>query len=211
MSGPTPPPPPWQSSGPVGPPPSGDGLWKRVVPAVLGVLVLVAAVVVIVAVLSQRADDAEDADGDGASSGTTSAAGDDDERSEGPPTDASEDEYCDVVLSLDPAFDDLDEDEVDLSGPIADLEDVGTPADIPDDARAGFEAYLDALREADGGTQDEGDDVFDALEEDDEFVAWVEYTESTCDLDGSEGDPDPDETRGPGVGGGIGGEIGGDR
>lgn len=206
MSGSTPPPaaPPPGWSGPPGPPgpfgspppgpPSSRGArWKRIVPAVLGVLVLVAAVVVIVVVLSQQADerdrDERDDPGSGESGGSEEGAG------------TSDGDYCAAIDELERAFDDVDPADVDLADTIELLEETGVPDDAPDGVRAGFEDYVDALRTIDGGPLDEGDEEIDRLEGEEDFQAWVEWTEETCEIDGG-GDPtdSPD-------GGGIGSEL----
>lgn len=85
---------------------------------------------------------------------TTACGGDD-----GAPTDASEKEFCDTQSSLiaDLMPDDMTNPEVpsneDMAEAVkswgADLEKVGTPENIPDDARAGFEAVVEQAREID--------------------------------------------------------------
>lgn len=98
----------------------------------------------------------------------------------GAPTDASEEDFC---SSIEEAFTSLgeeaDADEVDFSDAIETLEDTGTPEDIPDDAREGYEAFLDALKEADGKTQEEVEDLDDPTEGD-EGEAFGTYYVETC-------------------------------
>ena len=88
----------------------------------------------------------------------------------GAPTDASEDEFCTAQTSL---LEDLVPDDPEATGLpsgedvaaavedwVAELEDVGTPEAIPDEARAGFEAMVEEARDVDAADFD-----FDALEE----------------------------------------------
>ena len=77
----------------------------------------------------------------------------------GAPTDASEKEFCDTQSSLieDLMPEDMTNPEVpsneDMAKAVknwgAELEEVGTPENIPDDARAGFEAVVEQAREID--------------------------------------------------------------
>ena len=108
----------------------------------------------------------------------------------GPPTDASVEDYCDAVND-DSAFDDLDadsdeEDFVKALQEFADnLEEVGTPEDIPDDAREGFEISLetvDDLEADDLDLEDPNSSIEDKLSDDekDKVDAYEEYESETC-------------------------------
>lgn len=82
-----------------------------------------------------------------------------------PPDDASKGDFCDgVAKAFDQDFEsDPTEDQFnDFKDDVADLGDIGTPENIPDDARDGFEAFVDAVDELDY------DDVKDA-DEDENF------------------------------------------
>ena len=120
----------------------------------------------------------------------------------GPPDDASKDEFCGVIN--DPKyFEDLDEnsDEQDYLDAVQeladDLRDVGTPDDISDDAREGFEIQLDAVDELEAEDINfEGDE--DPLQEglsDDEkekVDAYTEYEDKTCPDETDVGTPEDD-------------------
>ena len=77
----------------------------------------------------------------------------------GAPTDASEKDFCDTQSSLlgDLLPDDMTNPEVPTNDEMAkavkdwgkELEEVGTPEDIPEDARAGFEAVVKQTKEID--------------------------------------------------------------
>ncbi len=99
----------------------------------------------------------------------------------GAPTDASESEFCDSMQSADESIleqSEKDGDEkVDFGDAIDELEKTGTPENIPDDAREGFESLIDAMKDLDGDTVDEVSDNNDELDGDDEFSDY--YTE-TC-------------------------------
>lgn len=75
------------------------------------------------------------------------------------PTDASKDEFCTVINGLDTS---------DPEGFVDDLVEVGTPSDIPDEAREGFEVMVD------NATSDE---ISDSKQEKvSTFVAWFTTT-----------------------------------
>lgn len=126
----------------------------------------------------------------------------------GAPSDASVDEFCEVVTGTadDEAFSKAVADEdwdklADLIKEQADnVEEVGTPEDIPDDAREGYEIQLDAAKDVDpddiekafkeGG---EGEDPFTAdLDKDEKkkLEAYTSYQAKTCS--GADA-PDTDE------------------
>lgn len=100
-----------------------------------------------------------------------------------PPTDASEEDFC---SSIDTAFEDIaaegekeGDDEIDVSGAIEELESTGTPEDIPEDARSGYEAFIEALNDVNGETVDDAEDIDDPTEGDDGEAFGTYYAE-TC-------------------------------
>jgi hypothetical protein len=109
----------------------------------------------------------------------------------GPPTDASVKDYC-AAVNDDSDFEDFGEDSteedfVDALQSFADrLEKVGTPEDIPDDAREGFEISLDAVEDLDPDDIDLKNLDDSALEDDlsddekDKLDAYNEYENKTC-------------------------------
>lgn len=105
------------------------------------------------------------------------------------PTDASEDEFC---SSIESAFTTIgeqgteDDDEIDISDAIDELEETGTPEDIPDDARTGYENFLDALNEADGKTIEEAGDLEDPTDDDDGEAFYTYYVETCGGATGAE-------------------------
>ncbi|MBC2932226.1 hypothetical protein [Nocardioides sp. zg-1228] len=114
-----------------------------------------------------------------------------------PPTDADEDRFCDTADSLmsgllpeDPTDSELPRDE-DMARAVRDwgarMEEVGTPAGIPDEARKGFEAVveqakgmdasdfsLETLRELEGGGADSSEQVQAQTD------AFGDYLAETC-------------------------------
>ena len=88
----------------------------------------------------------------------------------GPPTDASEEDFVDA-----------------LKEQAENIEEVGTPEDIPDDARKGFELSLDAVNDLDADDIDlENLDEFDfeedlSDEEKEQIDAYDKYESETCD------------------------------
>ncbi|WP_435768975.1 hypothetical protein [Nocardioides sp. SYSU DS0651] len=114
----------------------------------------------------------------------------------GAPTDASKEDFCAVVDSASTdeefgeAFADEDYDKIAelLQEQAEEVEEVGTPEDIPDDAREGFEITVEAAKEV------SGDDIEKAFKEEDENLglefsddeqkkveAYDEYETETCD------------------------------
>ena len=92
----------------------------------------------------------------------------------GPPTDASEDEFCEVVLE-EPG------DDVDAVHDWADkLEETGTPEDIPDDARNGFELLVDFAKDVDEDDIDNFEEGDFSDDEQKDFAAYSEYLTETC-------------------------------
>lgn len=93
------------------------------------------------------------------------------------PQDASPEDFCRVYADIeDSGGDDLDaaKDAVDR------LVEVGTPEDIPDDARSGFETLGELVRQAD--EQDDletlGADLGEQVQSD--FLAFIGYVTQTC-------------------------------
>ncbi|KRC53168.1 MULTISPECIES: hypothetical protein [unclassified Nocardioides] len=113
----------------------------------------------------------------------------------GAPTDASKDDYCKAVNSFE-GNDDLikavtDEDwdkAADLvKDAVGEIEDVGTPEDIPDDAREGFEIQIDAAEGISGDDFEKAmkdqEDPFEAGLSGDEkkkVEAYNDYENETC-------------------------------
>lgn len=94
----------------------------------------------------------------------------------GAPTDASAEEFCGTGDELSGLFDDIAEDDyegfVDAAGQAADkFEEVGTPEDISDEAREGFETLIEALGSLDAG------------EVEDSVTELTENAESAGDID----------------------------
>lgn len=110
------------------------------------------------------------------------------------PTDASVEDFCKAQMSI---FEDVD---IDMSDPeatptgeeIADalhgwadrISEVGTPEDIPDDARSGFEAIIDQVNDLDADDIDPedpsgfADDLSDEAEE--EVDDYSDYVSEQC-------------------------------
>ena len=124
----------------------------------------------------------------------------------GAPTDASEEDYCASYQSL---FDDMstmaDATDEEIIAQIKDrattMEETGTPEDMPEDARAGFETTVSLINDLDDDAQQED---FEKIDEDltDEETAQVDefdtYTTDTCGspLDNMEVPKIPTETPG---------------
>jgi hypothetical protein len=130
-----------------------------------------------------------------------------------PPTNASVEDFCAVGDELDGLFSDLADDDfegfVDAASEAADrLSDVGTPEDISEDAREGFELMIDILEDLDADEMQAAQEAWDArvdeatesgdfselqdvnpfnelmgITEEDEtkFQAFTQYADSTCD------------------------------
>ena len=146
--------------------PAGGGIaWKIVGPVLGGVALVVALVVTLVLTLG----------GGGASSA---------------PTDATTDEFCDAVDEMYGVLFVFALQESDApwetGRAVEVLTDTGTPEDIPDDARDGFEELVTALERVDGMTTAEIEelDEFDTDDDPDndspESDAFEEYTDGTC-------------------------------
>lgn len=99
----------------------------------------------------------------------------------GPPEDASKDDFCKAMQDQ-PKSEKPSQDEVDDY--IEKLEDTGTPEGIPDDARQGFETWVDVIGDIDVD-DDEADiekQIEDDVDKDDEknVEALFEYVTKTC-------------------------------
>lgn len=108
----------------------------------------------------------------------------------GAPTDASKDEFCKVIDDQS-VFENIDlenpdeEEFVDAIKEQAEkIEEVGTPEDIPDDAREGWEITLDAVKDLDADDVDFNDPELleDQFSDDDKekIEAYDEYEAETC-------------------------------
>lgn len=121
----------------------------------------------------------------------------------GPPTDASKEDYCDAVND-NSALNDIDFENPDeeafvdaLKEQAEKLEEVGTPEDIPDDAREGFEIQLETIQ---GFSADDWEEAFNSESDEDPFEkdlssdekkkvdAYTEYENETCDDSESDSD-----------------------
>lgn len=120
----------------------------------------------------------------------------------GAPTDASAKDFCDAVTNItttavEAAGDAPSEDQVKaMKGAFADLEEVGTPDDIPDDAREGFEIVVEAIADVDDdATAEELEKAGDDFSGDDETKtdAFGEYIAETCTDLGSLPEPEMPE------------------
>ena len=111
---------------------------------------------------------------------------------DGPPTDASATEFCDTLGSFAEEAGALGEDPdpadmVDVLKSAGDeMAETGTPEDMPDDARAGFELVLDAIEELDDGASVEeiqglGEDLSESEQK--ESDAFDKYLDETCEAE----------------------------
>jgi len=110
---------------------------------------------------------------------------------DGPPTDASTADFCADFESfgedLDALGDDPDAADVltSFKASADDMLDTGTPEDIPDDAREGWEITMDAIQDLDddASLEDlEGVDSDFSESEQKKSDAFDEYLGETCDL-----------------------------
>ena len=92
------------------------------------------------------------------------------------PDNASKKDFCDAFEAVGNAGDDFDKGKERLQ----DLKDTGTPEDIPDDAREGFDILLDVVDDAD--TTDDLDKAAGDLSKDDtkKVEAFTTYTIKKC-------------------------------
>ena len=117
--------------------------------------------------------------------GDDGAAGDD---AADAPSDASVEEFCqpfvDMLQEVSAQGEDLsDEDAVRLAKETADkLREAGTPADMPEDARKGFELVVEKLAELpDDATKDEVEKAQELTEEEQTYsTALSQYIASNC-------------------------------
>ena len=123
------------------------------------------------------------------SNDSSTAAADDDGSAAGPPTDASTEDFCGTFLDLlekasEQGSDVSDEDAVALAKEAADnLSEVGTPEDMPADARRAFEKAIELIRSIpDGATQKEMDAIADDLTEEQQkdLQALTAYVTQKC-------------------------------
>lgn len=100
------------------------------------------------------------------------------------PDDASSEDFCDTFLNLDSDVDPDDADaQLKAAQDLADqLSDVGTPAEFSDDARDGFEVFIDYIGDLDSGDVEEfmnASDPGDVLDDDDAAKVTAFTTEAT--------------------------------
>ena len=108
---------------------------------------------------------------------------------DGPPTDASADDFCENFSALGEEFLALGEDPDDadviktVKSLADDMAETGTPEDIPDDARAGFEVGVEAIQDLDDDASIEDFDTLDeefSDEDQENSDAFDTYLEETC-------------------------------
>lgn len=108
----------------------------------------------------------------------------------GPPTDASKEDFCGVFDDFFKTLGEMGEDAGDeefvkaLKDVGEELEEVGTPEDIPDDARRGFEKTLETIAELDDdASQEELDKIEEEFSKDEQkdSDAFDEYLSETCE------------------------------
>ena len=103
------------------------------------------------------------------------------------PDDASKDEFCGAVgdafkplfsLEGEPSEDQFDE----FKDKIDELKDVGTPEDIGDDERDGFEVFVDAVSDADYDDFKDDSENLPGVSDDDEAKAekFISYATTEC-------------------------------
>jgi len=123
------------------------------------------------------------------SSDASSADSPDESSADGPPTDATVEEFCGTFLELiekasQQGSDVSDADAIKLVKEAADsLTAVGTPADIPEDARRAFEKAIELIDSVpDDATQAEMEAIADDLtaEQQQDLQALTAYVTSTC-------------------------------
>jgi hypothetical protein len=127
--------------------------------------------------------------GCGSDDSSTAAPDDDGGSAAGPPTDASTEDFCGTFLDLiekasQQGSDVSDEDAVALAKEAADkLSEVGTPEDMPEDARRAFEKAIELIRSIpDGATRKEMDEIADDLTADQQqdLQALTAYVTQKC-------------------------------
>jgi len=114
----------------------------------------------------------------------------------GAPTDASKGDFCDAFNSSEEIFADIDPEAepADQAGDVTDaykefaekLEEVGTPEGISDDAREGFEIFVEELGDLDEGDvedylNDPSKDIAEVSKDDEKKVdEFTEYAGKEC-------------------------------
>lgn len=96
----------------------------------------------------------------------------------GPPEDASEEDFCDSFKELfafdeKPSQDDWDE-------AVEKIKDTGTPEDIPDEAREGYEDIVEAMEDIDVDDEDANKEAQEQFEDSDQAKEFGEYYTETC-------------------------------
>ncbi|MCD4523620.1 hypothetical protein [Nocardioides sp. cx-173] len=113
--------------------------------------------------------------------GTATACG-------GAPTDASKEDFCasftkiNESASFSPGEEPTKDDIKKVKDAVKDFEETGTPEDIPDDAREGFEIFTEAISDIDDDAAAKDLDEIDDISGDDKkkFDAFGEYVAKTC-------------------------------
>lgn len=117
--------------------------------------------------------------------GLTGCGGDD-----GPPTDASKDDFCANFQALNDDLAELASEDTSealeiLKDAISEMEETGTPKDISDGARDGLQTTIDKVNELDddatGADLEKLDEEFSDAEQKNSD-AFDDYLEKTCDL-----------------------------
>lgn len=104
----------------------------------------------------------------------------------GAPTDASQDDFCTTFTSLDgtQSADSTAAEQIKAAkDAAAQLADTGTPQDMTDDERAGFEVFIDTVNGIDdGASQSELDNIDSTVSSADKarVDAFLTYTTKTC-------------------------------
>lgn len=96
------------------------------------------------------------------------------------PTDASKADFCETYVDTD-ALTEEDATGADVRDWADNLEETGTPEDISDDARKGFEVFLEAAKDIDEDAK--ADDIEEpdvSAEEEKQLEAFGEYVGTTC-------------------------------
>ncbi len=94
----------------------------------------------------------------------------------GAPTDASSEDFCNVFVGAQDA-----ETGADVRDFGEELEEVGTPDDISDEAREGFEVFVEAIADVDEDA--DANDLADpdlSSDEEKKFEAFISYAGETC-------------------------------
>lgn len=102
----------------------------------------------------------------------------------GAPEDASKDDFCNAYTDSS-AMESGTTDPKDMLKAMQDgadkLEEVGTPEGIPDDAREGFETYVDEIKDLDEDDLDNPEDSNKVSDDDaDKVMAFTKYAGETC-------------------------------